>query len=437
MKKFDSNLFLLTSTASSGKKACRDTLNKYYQKEPELRYLAAVIIITLFPLRALCCTSAVVSGRATPDGRPLLWKHRDSSYPENIVRRFDGAEYSFTGIVNADSTSGSQIWIGTNEAGFSIMNTASYNLLEEGEYKGEMDREGIFMLKAMGGCGTVADFEKMLEETNGSRGVEANFGVIDGLGGAAYFETGPFEYMKYDVTDPEVAPAGYLIRTNFSFAGDSKKGYGYIRYRTISDLFLQEYFERGYISNDFIILQGTRCLKHSLLGLDLFSSPLPSRSRDRKLVPLNDFIPRSSSVSSMVIQGVAPGEDPGLSVMWIVLGFPPVTPVFPVLADEENIPEILTGGNDKSAYVNAEALRLKEKVFPISVGSGERYLDLAPLLNRKGDGLLQQVLDIDRATISEAEELFSRLRDGSRGGRDLEKLYRNTEERIGRFFSRN
>ncbi|MBD3424973.1 MAG: hypothetical protein GF417_11100, partial [Candidatus Latescibacteria bacterium] len=155
-----------------------------------MRYLAALLILLSFPHHSFSCTSAVISGRATPDGRPLLWKHRDSSSPRNALRRFSGEGYTFTGIVNADSTSGSQVWIGANEKGFSIMNTASYNLLDQQGYRGEMDREGIFMFEALRGCATVSDFEEMLQSTNGSRGVEANFGVIDAEGGAAYFETG-------------------------------------------------------------------------------------------------------------------------------------------------------------------------------------------------------------------------------------------------------
>ena len=50
-------------------------------------------------LPALACTSAVVSGRATPDGRPLLWKHRDTDFLKNHVEfvrgeKFDADEWA-------------------------------------------------------------------------------------------------------------------------------------------------------------------------------------------------------------------------------------------------------------------------------------------------------------------------------------------------------
>jgi hypothetical protein len=404
------------------------------KKELMMRCLIFLIFLAISPPPAFPCTSAIISGRATPDGRPLLWKHRDSSCPRNAVRSFRGERYQFAGIVNVDSTVSKQIWIGTNEVGFSIMNTASYNLLSIQKYKGEMDREGIFMVEALGNCATVGDFEQMLDETNGDRGVQANFGVIDARGSAAYFETGPLDYMEYDVTDPTVAPWGYMVRTNFSFAGDSTGGYGYIRYRTISNLFWQEYMEEGAISVDFIVLEATRCLKHSLLQLDLYDHPLPVDRNDRKFIPLNDYIPRSSSVSSMVIQGVTPGEDPSLSVMWTIPGFPLVTPVFPYFTGLGNIPPLLMPDGKNTAPLNAHSLRLKKICFPIPRGSGNRYIDLAPLLNQEKTGILQRVIEVDRQTLAEAKDVLASLRKEGWKEKKIEHLYIGVQRRINAFF---
>ena len=79
---------------------------------------------------AWACTSAVVSGRVTPDGRPLLWKHRDSSDLNNRIVRFDAVkgQLSFVGLVNGVDTLAREVWTGYNSAGFAVMNTASYNL---------------------------------------------------------------------------------------------------------------------------------------------------------------------------------------------------------------------------------------------------------------------------------------------------------------------
>ena len=44
---------------------------------------AAAIVWFATPVQA--CTSAVVSGKVTPDGRPLLWKNRDTDFMQNHI----------------------------------------------------------------------------------------------------------------------------------------------------------------------------------------------------------------------------------------------------------------------------------------------------------------------------------------------------------------
>jgi len=74
------------------------------------------------------CTSAIIIGRATPDGRPLMWKHRDTGVENNRVFFAQGSKYSYIGLTNSDDANNSEVWAGTNSAGFCIMNTASFNL---------------------------------------------------------------------------------------------------------------------------------------------------------------------------------------------------------------------------------------------------------------------------------------------------------------------
>ena len=102
-----------------------------------------------FPFLGEACTSIIISSKATPDGRPLMWKHRDTGTPYNCIGYFDGGRYAYIGLVNSDDADGA-IWTGTNEAGFSIMNTASFNLKDD-DVK-EMDREGYFMRDALKVC---------------------------------------------------------------------------------------------------------------------------------------------------------------------------------------------------------------------------------------------------------------------------------------------
>ena len=131
-------------------------------------------------LPALACTSAVVSGRATPDGRPLLWKHRDTDFLKNHVEFVRGEKFDFIAVVNSeDFHRKREAWIGTNSAGFALMNTQSYNLVEvkDGEERGEANGRAIY--RALEICATVDDFRHYLDTLAKPSRIEANFGVID------------------------------------------------------------------------------------------------------------------------------------------------------------------------------------------------------------------------------------------------------------------
>ena len=208
-----------------------------------MRKLLSVIIVYLVGwIPMFPCTSAVVSGRVTPDGRPLLWKHRDASDLNNRIVHFEaeGGTLEFVGLVNGVDTMANEVWAGYNTSGFSIMNTASYNL--KNDTSSLSDREGVVMKQALGECRTVEDFARLLDSLPRPIGVEANFGVVDALGGAAYFEVNSYEVFRYDVKD---SPDGYLLRTNYSVSGRPNEGYGYIRYDNAARLFSRVASERS------------------------------------------------------------------------------------------------------------------------------------------------------------------------------------------------
>ena len=109
----------------------------------------------------LACTSAVVSGKVTPDGRPLLWKNRDTDYLRNHVAYIKGEKYNFIADVNsANFPALKEAWMGTNSVGFALMNTHSYNLVEvkDGEERGAAN--GRIIYRALEVCATVEDFCK-------------------------------------------------------------------------------------------------------------------------------------------------------------------------------------------------------------------------------------------------------------------------------------
>ena len=72
------------------------------------------------------CSSAVISGKITPDGRPLLWKNRETGHLRNHMAYVNGEKYDFVANVNSDNyPAQKEAWIGYNTAGFALMNTQS------------------------------------------------------------------------------------------------------------------------------------------------------------------------------------------------------------------------------------------------------------------------------------------------------------------------
>ena len=181
-------------------------------------FLILGLLAALTAEPVLACTSAVVSGKVTPDGRPLLWKNRDTDYLRNHVAYIKGEKYNFIADVNsANFPALKEAWMGTNSVGFALMNTQSYNLVEvkDGEERGAANGRIIY---------------RALEVCSKPSLIEANFGVIDAQGAAAMFEVDYYKYTMYDANNPKDAPYGYIARTNFSFAGEANRGAGYVRY---------------------------------------------------------------------------------------------------------------------------------------------------------------------------------------------------------------
>jgi len=394
-----------------------------------------VLIAALFIAQlAGACTSAVVSGRATKDGRPLLWKQRDTDKLENELVYATGGAFAFVGVHDLADSTNTECFMGSNETGFSIINTASYNLVYE-KYPGKMDEEGKLMRQALASCRSLEDFEKLLRDTRGKRGVEANFGVIDASGGAAYYETDPYGFVKFDANDPSVAPQGYLIRTNYSMSGTPQDGYGYIRYQTTSNLFQWALLGEG-ISVDFILLEATTNLRHSLVGTNLAEGLLPLNEETRTMVPFTDFVPRYSTVGSMIIHGVRKGEDPGATTVWTVLGSPLTTPVIPIWVKHAGMtPRMLFASGGRPPALCTHSLELKDRCFPLKTTEGKGYLDLSKVVNQQGTGAVQQVhgvhrkiLDLTRATLGDGS-------GDTRRPQVVEQLYREIEHLVRSYYA--
>lgn len=394
-----------------------------------------IILSVLFTLlmaftltESYACTSAIITGKLTKDGKPLLWKHRDTGELNNRIEYFKGPKYTFLALVNSPD-SGGIAWTGTNNVGFSIMNTASYNLRDanDGVDDKEMDREGELMFKALGECRTIEDFEKFLKKYKKPFGVEGNFGVIDAEGGAAYFEVNNTRWEKIDVNDPKIAPQGYLVYTNHSYTGRINEGMGYIRYTAADTRIKNLIAQGGDITPRWIFNNLSRCFYHPVLDMDLKEAEL----RSGWFID-QDFIPRRITSASVVIKGVKKGEDPLNTVMWTILGYPPASIAVPLFVKAgENQPFFMVKGeNSNNALMCDISLKAKSKIFAIKRGNGNKYFNFGALYNKKGNGLMQRMQRAESKVFKISAEFIKEHKDKEMKKEDLDSFYNSLFEVI-------
>jgi len=391
-----------------------------------------LVSITYFSTPLFACTSAVISGKVTPDGRPLLWKNRDTDFPQNSVKYFQGERYSFIAIVNSVEEHPTEVWMGTNSAGFSIMNTQSYNLVDvkPGEERGEAN--GRVLRRALEICATVEDFRHLLDTITKPSLIEANIGVIDAQGGASMFEVGYDKYTLFDANNPKDAPCGYIARTNFSFSGKVNEGAGYVRFMQ-EDKTLMPASATGELTPKWIFTELSRSFTNPLLGIDLRTGNY-NRPKTNGWFVDQDFIPRSSTASSVVVQGVKPGERAELTTMWTILGYPPTGVAVPVWVKGANhgLPRLLA--RDEKTKVSPLAdwsAKLAQHVFSYKQGMGSgRYFNWEMLYNAEHTGYMQKLAPVEEEVFQLTLPVVQLWRErGSVDTKEMQSLY----ERISTF----
>lgn len=329
-----------------------------------LSFILALVAVSAAVVSA--CTSAIVAPGATARGRILLWKHRDSGHLDNFVERVDAAApglHAYVALFNGGDSLLLEAWAGVNDVAFGIINTASYNLSPDTAVV--RDREGLLMSRALAVCGSLVDFEVLLDTLPRPLGVQANFGVIDSTGCGAYYETCDTGYVKFALEEAD----GALVRTNFSVSGAHDSGLGYIRYDNACALLEPRLKRRDIVAQTFTDTL-SRSFYHSLMGRD----PVASDTSLRWLVD-QDFIPRHSTSATVVIEGRSPGEGP---LMWVALGYPPCAVT--MQATVGSVPEPLRPDRRTWRSPACDAsLERKARVFPITRGNGPKYIDVYEL----------------------------------------------------------
>jgi hypothetical protein len=346
------------------------------------------------------CTIAVISGSATADGRPILWKNRDTAYTNNEVVYFEDGTYRYIALTNAGDLGNA--WIGVNEEGFAILNALSYNLPDDGS--GGITN-GQLMKQALQICATVNEFDTYLTVTNEiGRANPANLAVIDAKGGAAIFEADADSFVRFDVPDPAKAPEGFLVRANFSLSGDTT-GADTFRYNRCRSLILRQ-LSKGKIDVPYILQRVGRDLR----SVDVDPYPLPFEGSPPGMpgaygyVNTVNTINRRLTTAAGAILGVMPGEDPVYSTFYAVLGPPIVTIPLPLwVAAGQTPPE--ADGAGTSPLCDAASLRnLSLYDYP----AGGTLLNTHRLIGPTGENWLGRAEEIEKWIFRETDAHLAR-----------------------------
>lgn len=344
------------------------------------------------------CTIGVVSGRSTPDGRPILWKLRDNGeMPNNDIVFDSSCTYNFIAVVNNGD---SAVWMGVNEKGLAIVNSTAYDL--PGTTTGFSN--GSLMYHALGYCKSVEEFESILIKTNQTgRKTRANFGLIDATGAAVIYETSGNNFWKYDANNNSQSAKGYVVRTNFSFAGGSTSGLD--RYnRTVS--LVESLLQQNELSHQSIIKNHFRDFSNERSEKVL----LPYKYRWFGTKPFgyinsNYSVCRNITLSASVFHGVLPSEEAITTTMWTALGNPSSTVTLPYWAAGVT-PSLTHDVSISPLYKSAEII----KSFFYDDPMNRNYFDSYKLVDEYGRGIISTISNFEYSLLTEVENKLNELR---------------------------
>ena len=386
------------------------------------------------------CTSVIVSGKYTEDGRPIMWKNRDAGGGQNMMMFIKGKKYDFVGVVAPGVTKPQSVWGGVNSAGLCIMNTMSYNVNVRSAEGRTSSGNGNIQYDALSNCKDMAEFEAYLKALKQPTGLSTNLGVIDAKGNCAYFECHNYGYTKYDVNDPAVAPEGFIVRSNFSISTHpASEGKGQIRYMEAERQIRRALADKT-VNVDFILNNLARSYSNPLLGIDLKSGNF-NKPKTQGWYADEDFISRYTSLSSMVFQGVKGNEKPELTTMWTLIGYPAASVCVPVWVKggEKGLPKMLAPDETRHSPMSRNANKLLKRVYTFdldtSVANQRKYFNWEMLYNLQGTGIMQKVLAKEAEILPPYKAAMEGWRKKNKvDAKEIVELNKVTDEKLEAFY---
>jgi hypothetical protein len=258
--------------------------------------------------------------------------------------------------------------------------------------------------------------------------VAANYGVIDAYGNACFFETSNTTYEKFDANDPETAPSGYILRTNFAFTSPKENmGGGYIRFERVSHIF-EKASEEKKLTFPFILQEAAR----DLLNEKLHSNPLSMNPDPYSPSPLyirtNDTINRISTISVSVFHGAPNPKKAYLATMWIILGQPVCSVALPLWVYGQHVPDVL-GGPD-TAPMHDLSKKLISYLYHDQRGNMKQYMNLTRFLNYKHKGFLPILLSIEDKIITETNQRLREWAENKPKQKEVKNVMEQTSDKV-------
>lgn len=345
------------------------------------------------------CTSIIVTGTAAKDGRAILMKNRDSYETHNVpvYHAATNDTYAFVAV--------NSMWMGINEMGLAVMNTAMPDLSEGpdfGSFNGPLNKvileqcqnvsEVISRLFAKNDPLIPTEFEAV---------VASCVGVIDRHGAGAFLE------VSNTAVSVEYVVNGYQSRANHPRTYDGLASGPNGRDQYALDALDRIFDEKGVISWQDVAQEVSRYVQDKEEGTSSFS--------------INGEVCNPSTVSAMVAVSGDARYNGSLNTMWCEYGQVPMIGVFvPTFVACGQPPTILddmveytsekrayaTGGT--SAYNPTRVAQIQEYAFAAEDYTFEQYdrlMNQIPL-GLSQDDLLSTLDAFTDLTVSVAVDMY-------------------------------
>ncbi len=150
---------------------------------------------------------------------------------------------------------------------------------------------------------------------------------------------------------------------------------------------------------------------------------MPQDTVKQVFAAFRDYIPRYSTASVIVVQGVKENEPVSLTTLWTILGSPLTAVAVPVWLNEDNIyPSVLFADKTGNAKECNCSLELKKQLFPITRGEGGDYINLAALIAKNKKGILQKILSHEDRILQDSESQLDSWRKNGYNKSELSRI---------------